>query len=204
MASVNVGAFSNDELLAWLGMVKPGAAPKEKKKEVYRVPPPGAHAYSLRLKAEAAQAQKEKEARELYEVEDEDEEEDKEDLEESGYEPHYNFDPDNEEAFNYVDDYDPGNPTNPRAQPGDHDYAVDQSTDVYQEFSFEEDNNPRLPIHDHKREIIDTINANQVRNGKNGRGRMPSCKARDHSSLCFFLTFLGVPPTTPHTFGFTY
>ena len=154
-----VGAFSTDELLAWLGMVKPDSIPKEKKKEVYRVPPPGAVAYGLRLKAEAAQARREKEARELC-VEEE-EEEDKE-IGENGYEPHYNFDPDNEEAFNYVDDFDPGNPTNPRAQPGDHDYAVDQSTAVFGGFSFEEDNNPRLPIHDHKREILDTISAGQV------------------------------------------
>lgn len=167
-----VGAFSTDELLAWLGMVKPGAVSKEKRKEVYRVPPPGAVAYNMRLKEEAAQAQKEKEARELNEVEvEEEEEEDEEDVY-NGYEPHYNLMPDNEEAFNYIGDYDPGNPTNPRAQPGDHDYAVDQSTNVYEDFSFEDDDNPMLPIHDHKREILDNVNAGQV---KRPVGCFPLC-----------------------------
>lgn len=155
----SVGAFSTDELLAWLGMVKPDAVSKEKKKEVYHVPPPGAVAYGMRLKAEAAREQREREVRELNEVEEEEEE----DLDDGlNYEPHYNIKPDDEKAFNYVDEYDPGNPTNPRALPGDHDYTVDQSTDVYNDFSFEEDHNPRLPIHDHKREILNTINAGQV------------------------------------------
>lgn len=152
-----VGAFSTDELLAWLGCVKP-SVPAQKKKEIYHVPAPGAVAYNLRLRAEAAEAQREREARELNEVEEEEYFEE----EHEGYEPHYNINPDDEKAFNFVDAYDAGNPTNPRAKPGDHDYGVDQSTDVYAEFSFEEDNNPRLPIHEYKREILDTIEAGQV------------------------------------------
>lgn len=158
-----VGAFTSDELLAWLGCVKPSANP-EKKREIYHVPRPGAVAYQMRLREEAERARKEKEARGFNGEEEEEEEEEEREVE-ALYEPHYNLTPDDERAFNFVDDYDPGNPTNPRAQPGDHDYGVDQSTAVYSEFSFEEDSNPRLPIHAYRREILDTINAGQVRSG---------------------------------------
>lgn len=146
------GAFTTEELLAWLSGVKPTV-----KKDILYVPPAGAVAYNLRLREEAATAQREREARALV-----DEGEEEEDDDDAPYEPHYNLNPDDEEAFNFVDDYDPGNPTNPRAQPGDHDYGVDQSTDVYGEFSFDKDGNPRLPIHEFKEEILDTINAGQV------------------------------------------
>lgn len=154
------GAFSTEELLAWLGCVKPTVPVK--KKEIYHVPRPGTLAYQLRLREEAERAQKEKETRELNGFEEEEEEEEEREAE-AFYEPHYNLTPDDERAFNFVGDYDPGNPTNPRAQPGDHDYEVEQSVSVYSEFSFEEDNNPRLPIHDYKREILETISENQVR-----------------------------------------
>lgn len=151
-----VGAFTTDELLAWLCGVKPTI-----KKDILHVPPAGAVAYNMRLREEAAAAQREKEVRALKEEEEEEDDDDPD----APYEPHYNLNPDDEEAFNFVDDYDPGNPTNPRAQPGDHDYAVDQSTDVYGEFSFDEDSNPQLPIHEFKQEILDTINAGQVIKG---------------------------------------
>lgn len=150
-----VGAFTTAELLAWFKGVDPTVPKNPQRTNYLRVAPAGAVGYNLRLKAEAATAQRE---REMYEQEDEYEE-----PEPTQFPPnYYNSIPDDEEAFDYVDDYDPGNPINPKATPGDHDYGVDQSTDVYEEFSFEDDKNPRLPIHDYKREILSTISAGQV------------------------------------------
>ena len=162
-----IGAFTTDELLAWLSGVKPTA---RQKKNVVNPPPPGTLAYHKQLQAEEeARAKREKEARRLREEREEEDGQEEEDDEDEGValngsnRPHYNLKPDDEEAFNFEGDYyDPGNPTNPKAQPGDHDYAVDQSTDVFLDFSFDKDENPTLPIHQFRQEILSNIESGQV------------------------------------------
>ena len=80
------------------------------------------------------------------------------------HEPRYNIHP--EEDLSFIedeDDFGPGKPINPNAKPGDHDFAVDENlSEVYDDFSFTEDKNPRLPVHDHYVEILDTIKNSKV------------------------------------------
>lgn len=66
-----------------------------------------------------------------------------------------------------------GRPTNPNAQPGDDDYEVTVDEELYNNFSFETDLNPRLPIEDYKNEIVSTIETNQVTiiQGETGSGK---------------------------------
>lgn len=142
-----LGAFTTDELLAWLGGVKPTVPTKT---NVLRVAPAGAVAYNMRLREEEALRQS------AHHQEDEEEDP------AVPYEPHYNLSPDDEESFDLVDEMIPGRPTNPAAKPGDYDYAVDQSTDLYEMFPFKENSCPRLPIHSYREEILGQIGAEQV------------------------------------------
>ncbi len=159
------GIFTSEELLGWLhGSTKPAL-----RANLALIPPPGrvAHEMSLRVRA----AEEEAERQERGEVlggpnQQEEEEEEEEEEEDTEYKPNYNFTPDDASVFDNVENYDPGNLPNPNAQPGDHDYGVDQSVDIYNEFSFDNDKNPRLPIHRFKQEIVDTIASGQVRDNR--------------------------------------
>lgn len=150
-----VGAFTTDELLNWFNTM--GAeVPDVPTKNVATVPAPGTAKYKLKLQAQAA----EKERRALEGEEEEEEEKDDENEDESvPYEESFNQVPDD---WEYLDDFGPGRPTNPKAQPGDDDYEVDQLTSVYEDFSFENDTNPALPIHEFKDTILDTISSREV------------------------------------------
>ncbi len=91
---------------------------------------------------------------------------DEEDFEDAfSYEPRYNLLPE-DEAFvddDEEEDFGPGRPINPSAKPGDHDYGVDENISaICEDFSFDEDRSPRLPVHDYQREILRTINDNKV------------------------------------------
>ena len=147
-----IGAFSTEELLAWFNLSN--TTPAAPKKNVVQVPPLGNAKHTLKLSLQAEIAKTQPEPRRIHEVEEEP-------LEAVPYQPSYNLKPDDEEAFDFVADFSPGKPINPKACPGDDDYFVDQSTEVYKDFTFKPDT-ITLPIHDHKTEILDTINANQV------------------------------------------
>lgn len=148
-----VGAFNTEDLLAWFSSVSPSSS-VPRRQDLFVVPPTGTVGHNLRRKAE--KEERERRGRQ--------EREPPMRVETTTYVPDYNTVPDDEKAFDYVDEYDvgPGNPTNPNALPGDYDYAVSQSTDVYDQFNFNVDNNPRLPIHQHKNQILGTIESGQV------------------------------------------
>ena len=152
MAAGNTGGgvFTPEELIGWLRGVKP--APRT---NLAHVPKPGSTAMEMRKRAAAALEEAERRERGEGQFQGEEEEEEEEGEEE--YRPYYNFTPDDASGFDNVDGYDPGNLPNPNAQPGDYDYEVNQSGQVYEDFSFDKDTNPRLPIHQFKRLILDTI-----------------------------------------------
>ena len=153
------GVFTTEELLGWLHGVKP--APR---KDLAHVPSPGSVAHQMRMRAKAAEEEARRQEKARLQVEEEEESE--EILE---YKPNYNFTPDDSSVFDNVEDYDPGNLPNPNAEPGDYDYQVDQSVEVYDDFVFEDDKNPSLPIHKFKDEILDTITSRQVWRSKQER-----------------------------------
>ena len=145
------GAYTTEELLGWFRGIIPN---ERQKKDVVGVDMPVlGKAKDELMRREYGIGIREDDQRSRREKECEDP---------SNYEPHYNLSQD-DDSFQFDEDLDPGNPTNPRAKPGDHDYGVDkQSTAAYDNFSFEEDKNPHLPIHEHEREILTTIWNNKV------------------------------------------
>lgn len=152
----SIGAYTTEELLGWFRGIVPDV---RQKKDIMSVDVPVAG------KAKDDLMRREYGAAAVQEYNrDSGGEEENGDPSSPNYEPQYNLNPDDEETFDFNEDFDPGNPTNPKAKPGDHDYGVDwQSTDVYNDFLFEEDNNPRLPIHEYESEILETIRSNKVR-----------------------------------------
>ena len=150
----SVGSFTTEDLLGWFSSLAPSSA-VPRRPGLINVPPPGAVEHQFRLQQQEA-ARREQEEKEDYRDPI---------LEEAAeYVPDYNTAPDDEKAFDYQDEYGigPGNPTNPNAQPGDYDYAVNQSTDVYEEFDFDVGKNPALPILEYKEEILQAIESGQV------------------------------------------
>lgn len=151
----STGSFTTEDLMGWFKSVAPSSA-VPRKPNILSIPPPGAVEYQfVRQQQESARREQEREDHQNGFAEE---------AEATSYVPDYNTAPDDEKAFDYVEEYDvgPGNPTSPNAQPGDHDYAVNQSTDVYEEFTFHMDRNPALPIHKFKEEILLAIESGQV------------------------------------------
>lgn len=155
-----VGAFTTEDLLGWFKSVAPSSS-VARKPDLPMPAPAGAVAYRY-MKQQRDAARKEQEEKWARERGRRDEQEYEE--EPAAYHPTYNTDPDDGIAFSYVDEYDldPGNPTNPSALPGDHDYEVNKSTDVYDEFPFDLAKNPNLPIHEYQEDILQAIDRGQV------------------------------------------
>ena len=156
MAARNTGGgvFTPDELINWLRGVKP-----KPRTDIAPMPKLGTLAMELSRREALEEEEAERQRRGQQGEEEEEEREEEEDYE---YKPNYNFTPDDASKFDDVDGYDPGNLPNPNAQPGDYDYSVNQSAEVYNDFSFETDTNPELPIHRYRRDILDTIASGQV------------------------------------------
>jgi len=166
MADGSIGAYTTAELLGWFR----GVVPEQRaKKDTVNT--------DLPVMGKVREEFMEKEYGAAYDVEGEVSKcnrsfgahfrsnSDEEDLDITlNYEPKYNIEP--EEDMNLDDDSEdlgPGRPINPNAKPGDHDYAIDENLSaVYDDFSFTDDRNPRLPVHDHQVEILDTIRKNKV------------------------------------------
>lgn len=66
-----------------------------------------------------------------------------------------------------------GNPTNSCAIPGDDDYQYPTTTTVFDNYSFDQDDNPVLPIAAYRGEILDTVESNSVTviQGSTGSGK---------------------------------
>ena len=142
------GAFTTEELLGWFNGVMP---PSRVKKNAVKMEMPVTNDSMVNGNHLSGEADWRGEV--AVEI-----------VEGASSEPCYNLDPDDGVAFQFDDNFGPGNPTNPSARPGDHDYGVDQNSKaIFEDFSFEEDNNPILPVHDHHDEILHTIRDNEVR-----------------------------------------
>ena len=165
------GAFSTEDLLSWFKSVAPVSSLANKVPSNALPAPRGAVAYQFMQQEREALRREQEQERLLKESSEEEEEES------FGYIPDYNTAPDDERAFDCVEDYDigPGNPTNPKAQPGDDDYAVNLSTDVYEQFEFDINKNPTLPIHRCKEEILEAIENSQVSVKIIIQGKGPLC-----------------------------
>ena len=61
-----------------------------------------------------------------------------------------------------ADAFPTGLDTNPNAEPGDDDYEYGASDTLYDQYSFDVDHSPRLPIRDVKADILATIESNPV------------------------------------------
>lgn len=163
MAS-RLGAYTTEELLGWFSGVIPTVRARENTVSL-DMPVLGEARDELMRREYGVQTQ---------DGDGDSGEEEVDDVSSFNYEPHYNLNPDDDQAFDFDDNFGSGNPTNPKAKPGDHDYGVDQLSEVvYNDFSFQEDNNPRLPVHEHQTEILDTIKANKVTviQGSTGSGK---------------------------------
>ncbi len=144
------GSFTTQEVLDWFKGVQPTGPLKT---NVVDVPPQGNVRHEFLRRFGSFSTPKDEEGSNNYEEDDDDI------AAPIPYTPQYNLKPDDQEAFK---DFGPGNTINPLAKPGDSDYGVDQSTDVYNDFSFEMDSNPRLPIHEYREEILNAIEGKKV------------------------------------------
>lgn len=166
MADGSIGAYTTAELLGWFQGVMP--SDRAKKDTV---------GTDIPVMGKVREEFMEKEYGRAYDVEGEvsssrrgvaarppdSDDEDGGDV--FNYEPRYNLHPEEDQSFLLEDeeDFGPGKPINPNAKPGDNDYAVDESLSaVYDDFSFTEDKNPHLPVHDNRVEILDTIRNHKV------------------------------------------
>ena len=72
-----------------------------------------------------------------------------------------------------ADAFPTGMDTNPNAEPGDDDYEYGASDTLYDQYSFDVDHSPRLPIADVKADILATIESNPVTiiQGATGSGK---------------------------------
>ena len=191
MADGNTGAYTTAELLGWFRGVVPERRAREDEVNT-----------DLPVMGKVREEFMEKEYGAAYHIEGEvtkcnrvlgahfRSNSDEDDLDAPlSYEPRYNLKPEEDTSFAEDDDEDlgQGKPTNPNAKPGDHDYAIDESLSaVYDDFSFTEDRNPRLPVHDHQAEILDTIRKNKV---GSWRGMRECRGTRKHARV--WLTSLG-------------
>ena len=92
-------------------------------------------------------------------------------------------------AYKHGTDYDAlgGKPTSPHPQPGDDDYQCPTTTTVFDSYSFDHDDNPRLPIAAYQREILSTVESNSVTviQGSTGSGKstqVPQFLLSEHAS----------------------
>lgn len=74
---------------------------------------------------------------------------------------------------NEIEDCTPGREPNPNARPGDDDYQVSMVNHLYENYNFEVNETPELPITQHREKVVSTIEANQVTiiQGSTGSGK---------------------------------